>query len=610
MITEALLHILQEEHLLNLLSVDSVSDKPSEWAEAALNLQVKNFLKAITSSTPDDTLLTLAEEHLSSIKSELVPDMSIYDRLRYLLLLNGGDEWLMVKGSLTGIQRFIYDVKSESALRNLRGRSYYLTLLLDAVVERILDQFGLTHTSVLYNSGGTFCLFIPYENDTADRFNEIAREISQSVFDYHNEQMVLLNAIHTTRQILETDFGAVMSELQCQKNHDKYTPLRNFDTKLCIKLFSPTTPRERYSAQYIAIGGALPRTECVAICNRPQPNCNCIVEPGGLGLFYHLTTPQEAKKFSGDIRSLIVYNDNSIPIFGDVPIRREYMAGCGARAQSFEDLVGRDTELKRLGVLRMDVDNLGHIFRVIDNGASAVSRYGKMSRRLDIFFKKKLNTIWSERYKNSTVIIYSGGDDLFIAGAWISILQMAQTIQEQFAKAFCDTGTGISGGIVLITERYPIVRAAELSAEEEERAKGFGYHTNTKNSLSVFGMPMRWNIELREVYQTSETLADLINDGNLDKSIVSRLLRYYENVRFRDGQITTPRYIWLISYDLSRLAKRTNNSRGQKFIEQCIKDITTGKTISSNVIDSPYHPLQLLSVAARFAELELRTNNK
>ena len=69
MTTEALLHILQEEHLLNLLPVDSVADKPSEWAEVALNLQVKNFLKAITSSTPDDTLLTLAEEHLSSIQA-------------------------------------------------------------------------------------------------------------------------------------------------------------------------------------------------------------------------------------------------------------------------------------------------------------------------------------------------------------------------------------------------------------------------------------------------------------------------------------------------------------------------------------------------------------
>ena len=535
--------------------------------------------------------------------------MSIYDCLRYRLLLNGGDEWLVVKGSLTGIQRFIYDVKSESALRNLRGRSYYLTLLLDAVVECLLNHFGLTHTSVLYNSGGTFCLFIPYEDDTVNRFDGIARKISQRVFDYHNEQMVLLNAIHTTRQILETDFGAVMSELQRQKNRDKYTPLRNFDIKLCIKLFSPTTPRERSSAQYIAIGGALPQTECVAICNRPQPNCDCFVEPGGLGLFYHLATLQEAKKFSGDIRSLIVYNDNSTPI-GDFPIRREYMAGCGTRVQSFEDLVGRYTELKRLGVLRMDVDNLGHIFRVIDNGASAVSRYGKMSRRLDIFFKKELNAIWSEKYKDSAVIIYSGGDDLFIAGAWISVLRMAQTIQEQFAKAFCDTGIGISGGIVLVTEKYPIVRAAELSVEEEELAKGFEHRTNSKNSLSVFGIPMRWNIELREACQTSETLAYLINNGNLDKSIVSRLLRYYENVRFRDGQVTTPRYIWLISYDLSRLAKRTNDKRGRDFINQCITDITTGKTIGGNVIDSPYHPLQLLSVAVRFAELELRTNNK
>ena len=162
----------------------------------------------------------------------------------------------------------------------------------------------------------------------------------------------------------------------------------------------------------------------------------------------------------------------------------------------------------------------------------------------------------------------------------------------------------------LVTAKYPIIRAAELSAEEESLAKSFDYRGETKNALSLFGVPMRWAVEYDAVRRIGEGMAALIEQQALDKSFLSRLLRYYGNARFEGKRIVPPRLVWLIDYDLSRLIGRSrNNPTAARLIRQCIADITTGTTLDGRAMDSPYHSLQLLSVAARLAELKSRTNN-
>ncbi len=43
----------------------------------------------------------------------------------------------------------------------------------------------------------------------------------------------------------------------------------------------------------------------------------------------------------------------------------------------------------------------------------------------------------SQNLKAIRQIIYSGGDDLFIVGKWDVVLQMAHTIQKEFANWVC-----------------------------------------------------------------------------------------------------------------------------------------------------------------------------
>ena len=61
-----------------------------------------------------------------------------------------------------------------------------------------------------------------------------------------------------------------------------------------------------------------------------------------------------------------------------------------ARPKTFDELAECPGSLKRLGFLRMDVDNLG---ASIAKSADSLARHSAISRSLDWFFKGYLNTL-------------------------------------------------------------------------------------------------------------------------------------------------------------------------------------------------------------------------
>lgn len=55
----------------------------------------------------------------------------------------------------------------------------------------------------------------------------------------------------------------------------------------------------------------------------------------------------------------------------------------------------------------------------------------------------------------NAVICYSGGDDLFIVGAWNEVIELALDIREKFA-AYTENTLKISAGIGVYKHDYPI----------------------------------------------------------------------------------------------------------------------------------------------------------
>ena len=118
--------------------------------------------------------------------------------------------------------------------------------------------------------------------------------------------------------------------------------------------------------------------------------------------------------------------------------------------KTFAELAHDSRGIERIGVLRADVDDMGAAFVsgfIRDNADNpyrylTLSRTSTLSRSLSIFFKYYLNdllqngqpSMLAEGGARNLVVVYAGGDDLFIVGAWNEVLSAALDIRRAFAR--------------------------------------------------------------------------------------------------------------------------------------------------------------------------------
>ena len=345
------------------------------------------------------------------------------------------------------------------------------------------------------------------------------------------------------------------------------------------------------------------------------------VEPAALGIHYYFISHSDNFDFSkiqklDDGLSIVLFNDFDItqmPLGGNVIIDFEFYGGNRFKCNKFNELCikSKDGNFSRLGVLRMDVDNLGNIFQYGLSERSTLSRMSALSRSFDYFFSGYLNTIWEETDKEHSVIIYSGGDDVFIVGDWSVTITLAERIHNDFKKFTCNNpASAISGCITFIDEKFPIIKGAELSAKEEDTAKEHKCGTENKNSLSFFGMAMNFDKEYPRIKAVKNKIVSLIkNDESLSKSFISKLLGHWENEEMKGHEINNIKTYWMLTYDLGRMKSRVKNKEACELIDHCMADICdSNRNFDDQKITTSYHPIELWSMACRWAELELRNN--
>ena len=78
---------------------------------------------------------------------------------------------LLVGGEVAGIQDFIYDIVRKAAAKNLKGRSFYLQLLIDSLVMQLLETLDISREHIIYSSGGGFYLLAP-DTDAVKKIRE------------------------------------------------------------------------------------------------------------------------------------------------------------------------------------------------------------------------------------------------------------------------------------------------------------------------------------------------------------------------------------------------------------------------------------------------------
>ena len=198
--------------------------------------------------------------------------------------------------------------------------------------------------------------------------------------------------------------------------------------------------------------------------------------------------------------------------------KKEYKRDHGKEMHNLENVTASFSGLAKasqgselVGCLRMDVDNMGEFFSQGDLTLGlGIAANSNLSRSLNLFFKGYLNqicgmnlgTVSSENYPlditgekekkkesgRDVSIVYAGGDDLFIAGAWDDIAELAFDINACFKAFTCQNpDINLSAGVTLHKPKFPLYQMARIAAEAEHTAKANKWDIGKeKNSLSLF----------------------------------------------------------------------------------------------------------------------------
>jgi CRISPR-associated protein Csm1 len=93
------------------------------------------------------------------------------------------EKFILIEGDLSGIQKFIYSVTSKGAAKGLRGRSFYLQLLTEAISNYILRKLKLSKANLLYCGGGHFYILAP--SSAASNLSDIRKNITEVLLKHH-----------------------------------------------------------------------------------------------------------------------------------------------------------------------------------------------------------------------------------------------------------------------------------------------------------------------------------------------------------------------------------------------------------------------------------------
>ena len=291
------------------------------------------------------------------------------------------------------------------------------------------------------------------------------------------------------------------------------------------------------------------------------------------------------------------------------------MVKINGRPATFEEIAQQDeNEIgARLGILRMDVDNLGELFmKGFPDEKRSFSALATLSNMLDLFFSGHLNYIRDQdEFKNRVNIIYSGGDDVFAIGRWAELIDFAAKIRNDFRKFVGNReDLSISGGLVMAGPKYPIAKAAEMAGEAEDAAKKFKVpklnrtdikdsklQKPDKNAINIFGVSISWQHDWEFVVEFKNDLVNwIIKEELISKGLLMKLFAYH--AQYARGE---PDWQWNSAYTIARMRSRDDTAKNN--VLDCIKILLYCGNYKNKFTNISF---DTIIAAARWAELEIK----
>ena len=432
---------------------------------------------------------------LAACVSEYLQQADAFSLLDTPAELRREPAFLLYTADFSRIQRFIYTVHTEGALRSLRSRSFFLELLMEHYMDELLDGCGLTRTNIIYSGGGHCYLLLP---STA--------AVQQTLADWNRAFNGWLNEQFGVQLFLANGWTP------CSANDLCNVPAEASPYKALFRRVNAIAEQHKQHPYDAAALRALNRVqaipdgtrECKVCGNSAQVNaeglCPCCNRFANLSaqiqsqsIYLVHSTPRPGAfalpGIRGSKRFLSFSNDSGLcadavrsytknRLVRTLSPSVNLFVGDYAASNNIEDLADQSEGIRRIAICRMDVDNLGQAFIAGFEQPDQTDPVQRMkyvnlfraaafSRQMSLFFKYHINGLLQGLCVS---IVYAGGDDVFLVGAWNHTLQAALRIQKHLRSYTCGALT-ISAGIAMFNEHYPIRAAAEQTAALEDEAK-------------------------------------------------------------------------------------------------------------------------------------------
>lgn len=626
---------------------------------------ITDFKKIPTTLSPQnfvETLDALMHRYMYCIPSSTIdePDISLYDHLKTTAFIaislydyisqkkisnfNFNDDtqvpFVLLGGDISGIQDFIYNIPSKGAAKQLKARSFYIHLLTSSVVRFVLKKFNLLKQNIVYSSGGNFYIFLPNVGNIDEKILEISTEINQFLQLNHGTNLYFALSYeylsfanfqkkdgNDQNTFISDIWERLISEKLSKAKNQRYlyTIQENYD-QFFNPSFSKIDEDGKFDKIFLNLGQNLRKSKYLVFSQTNLKNYDekYLAFDFDFGIKAYLFD-----SLNNDITNCEIIKFNDTNIVDDIKANNSYNfefyggnnypTSSNGEPKTLEDLA-EGKSLDRIGILRMDVDNLGKIFACgFAPNLRTFSRLTALSRNLDFFFKGYLNTIWdNEKLKNDTYILYSGGDDLFIVGKWNKVFDLAVAIKKKFDEFTASSQFGISGGMVIARPKQPIRRCAHDAGEQQNIAKNFERNLNNKkthkNSFAFFNMPFCWNKDVEKIIEIKNNLYYFMsknnNESTLPRALINNIILFSNMQEKQLKHNEAESWRWLLTYNLHRLKKRVKGKDAEDFIENTKISIFTDKynfKEKNFEVSASYPMLKIFAISARLAELELRT---
>lgn len=554
------------------------------------------------------------------------------------LLAANSLEFSLVAGDISGVQDYIYGFqKAEGAARRLRGRSFYLQMVTEAAMRFVLQSFDLPITSAIYSGGAKFYLLTP--SIDPEKLDAARRVLLKTFLRAHGMQLYLALA-HT--RVATRDFSpgrmshcwADLHRTLAEVKNSRYAAL--LPEEFYQYAFAPHEPAEE--PQDVSklpdwqLGSDIANASHLLI-GLGEPNDSGATLTEQLGVQIGLIGPNKPSpdhEFTG-CRYILKLELNEL---SDRPSRTytsamacvEGVRYCANRVpeNTFDELAklpssqGEQRGIHRLGILRMDVDNLGRIFSAGLGKSATLTRIAGLSRIMSVYFEGRVPVIaqqiekeyfdTSEGSGGAVYSVYAGGDDAFFVGSWHLMPRLAQRISDEFSKLTgYNPSLHLSAGLSLVTAKHPLYQAAEDAHNALEAAKS----VNGKNAFNFLGQSYKWMSDgsqhdfslVQEWYMKFVTTSGL-PIGFLGRLMVLDAARRHTVHRKPHGSASADAgpWIWNGVYQLHRLVEQYRKN-AQDDVAEVMSD-----TLVSLRRDN-FKNLEMLAFAARWAHLTLRKSS-